>query len=257
MRHIKKLSVALLLLVLAFTITACRSANKVEDEITKSYASDELVATGTCGSEIEWELMGDGTLTLIGQGKMTDRYKNCFSYEHREIVKKVIFDTGITHIGESTFYECENITDVILNKEIETIGQFAFSRCKKLKNINIPDGVTKIGFGAFSECTSLESITIPDSVTMIKTAAFENCTKLNSVNLGNGVLDIGESAFRGCTELKEITLPANISKIDGDVFFECINLKDIYIEKERGSIELSGDGTYWGAPSNCKVHWEG
>lgn len=257
MKHIKKISVALLLLVIAFSITACCTANKAEDETTKSYASDELVATGTCGSEIEWELMGDGTLTLIGQGKMTDNYKTCFSYEHRALVKKVIFDTGITHIGESAFYECENITDVVLNEEIETIGQFAFERCKKLKNINIPDGVTKIGFGAFSECTSLESITLPDSITVIKAAAFEKCTKLSNVNLGNGVLDIGESAFRGCTEIEEITLPANISKIDGNAFYECTNLRNIYIEKERGSIEFSGDGTYWGAPSNCKVHWKG
>lgn len=257
MRHIKKLTVALLLLVLAFTITACRSANKVEDETAKSYASDELVATGTCGSDIEWELMGDGTLTLIGTDRMANFHNGNPWYEYRTLIKKVVLDERIISIGEFAFYECSELTDIELHEGIEYIGQYAFADCKSLKDIQIPESVDSIGDSTFLGCDKLESFVFPYKIKCISTRLFVRCISLKDVTIGSGVAEIEDNAFFGCTALETITIPENVKWIEDEVFDECTNLRNIYIKKERGSIDFPHNGTYWGAPSNCKVHWEG
>ena len=87
--------------------------------------------------------------------------------DYRPLIKNVIFEDGITEIGES-----------------------AFENCILLQSVTIPNGVTVIDWSAFAHCTSLKSISIPDSVTMIGAYAFENCESLQSITIPNGITEI-------------------------------------------------------------------
>lgn len=85
---------------------------------------------------------------------------------------KLEIPKGITEIGDSAFYWCEQLTDVDLPDSVTKIGRRAFESCRALTGIVIPNNVTEIGVYAFSGCQSLTSMTIPGSVKSIGYNAF-------------------------------------------------------------------------------------
>ncbi len=118
-----------------------------------------IVASGTCGENVNWILDSDGLLTISGVGDMTKYSTGSVPwYSFSDSIESVIIEAGVTSISAAAFQTCVN-----------------------LKNITIPDGITSIGNLAFGSCESLTSITIPDSVTSIGSLAFSNCTGLTDV----------------------------------------------------------------------------
>ena len=105
-------------------------------------AAAETVDSGTCGSNLTWELDGRGILTITGTGDMHDYhyyYSNAPWYTHREQITSVILEEGVT-----------------------TIGKYAFYNCDSLVSVTIPDSVTSIGWSAFRGCSSLTDVYITD-----------------------------------------------------------------------------------------------
>lgn len=72
-------------------------------------------------------------------------------------------------------------TEYNIPNGITVIGDSALFSCNNLANVSIPDGVITIEGHAFYNCSGLTEITIPESVISIKSQAFENCKKLSSV----------------------------------------------------------------------------
>ena len=122
--------------------------------------SENIIASGTCGDNLTWELTNEGELIIEGIGDMSNYDYNTRSpwYSYRSSIGTVILGEGLTSIGTS-----------------------AFSDCSSLTTINIPEGVTSIGAGAFYDCSSLTSITIPESATSIGEWAFSKCSSLVDV----------------------------------------------------------------------------
>lgn len=81
--------------------------------------------------------------------------------------------------------------------------------------------------GIFNE---IDEIIIPDGVIFIDEYAFLFCSSLTKINIPNSVTSIGECAFKGCE-----------------------SLKSIYIDKEKGSLDISNAGI----PETTKVYWRG
>ena len=220
-------------------------------------------ASGTCGingSNLTWVLDADGTLTISGSGAMAD-YASVDApwYTHKASIEKIVINSGVTTIGVSAFYSCENVTSVSLPTTLKTIGEAAFAFCKGLTSVTIPSGVTTIGDFPFVGCGSLTTITvnssnayftsvngvlfneskttlirypsakssssysIPSGVTVIAPDAFGECTKLTSVTIPSGVTSIGTEAFWDCS-LTSVTIPNSVTAMGSYAFAFCSEL---------------------------------
>ncbi|MBR3835988.1 MAG: leucine-rich repeat protein [Clostridia bacterium] len=167
-------------------------------------ATIHFVISGECGNSATWMFdFETGELIISGKGKMTDYSSSSPAPwdEYRSSIKKITVESGVTTIGNDTFFGCENLEEVIL-----------------------PEGLTKIGNTAFRDCTALKNITIPDSVTSFGYYAFYGCTGFEEFVVGNGVKTIGNHAFRRCTNLRRITFPVSLTTVNKNAFNECSSL---------------------------------
>lgn len=183
-------------------------------------AGTELPVSGTYpdageGEEgqvkVDWILDQDGTLTLK---KNDAKDKECQVVdvgdkawgEHREQIKKIVFEEGIQEIGNSAFSGYETLTE-----------------------ISVPASVTEITYDAFSNCSSLTTVDLQKGLTSIGQDAFSNCVSLKTINIPNGVTDIGATAFSGCEKLTSIQLPATITTLEWSIFEDCASLSAITV----------------------------
>ncbi len=201
-----------------------------------------VIASGTCGDNLTWELTDDGTLTISGTGAMTNySYDSAPWFSNRFSITKVIINNGVTSIGDYAFFYCENLTSIIIPDSVTIIGNSAFYECY-MTSITIPDSVTSIGNEAFYFCDRLTSITIPDGVTSIGNYTFYFCNSLTSITIPDSVTSIGNDAFCCCSNLSNITIPDSVTSIGDGAFYGCTCLTSITIPDGVTSIGESAFG---------------
>ena len=176
--------------------------------------SDDI-ESGTCGGNLTWTYSkSTKTLTISGTGEMWD-YEIGWNwslinpspwYGYRKEIENIIFEDGITSIGDYAFLGC-NIKELTLPNSIITIGREAFSWCYELMSIEIPNNVTTIKESAFRRCTSANSIKMGKKATTIGREAFKDCEALVSIEIPNSVISVEPETFAGCTGLTSITIP--------------------------------------------------
>lgn len=145
-----------------------------------SFAST-IVASGSCGENVTWELDNAGLLTIKGAGGMRDYEGSKYApwyYQYRNSISGISIEEGVTTIGRFVFRGCTGLTEITIPNSVTEIGGYDFYKCTGLTKIAIPNSVTSIGNYAFFECTGLTEITIPNSVTKIGNRAFEGCSSL-------------------------------------------------------------------------------
>ncbi len=114
------------------------------------------IEKGLCGDNMKWELDNEGTLTIRGEGEMSDWYSWSMPwYGSRETIKKVVIEEGVTSVGAYAFYECENLSELEIAESVTKIGEWAFYGCVSLTNIRIPESVESIERGAFEGCSRM------------------------------------------------------------------------------------------------------
>ena len=198
------------------------------------HCSDVEIAaadSSACGDDLIWTLSSDGVLTIAGTGDMWD-YNSLHRvpwYDNGLEIKTVRILSGVTGIGETAFYRCENLTQVTIPEGVTRIGDSAFSSCSALTSVTLPESVTSIGSSAFSSCERLTSMTIPAGVTAISDYTFYQCDSLTEITIPAGVTSIGNYAFGFCSGLTEITLPANLTSIGHHGFYFCNRLIEVTI----------------------------
>lgn len=161
-----------------------------------------IVSNGKCGEALTWTLDDMGTLTISGQGAMTDFY--AYYEDEGEIAMYCSEDDG-EYYDEDWEWDYEDVlytnipwhdkyvNSVVIKDGVTTIGNYAFFACYDLINVSIPDSVTSIGVSAFLDCTDFSDINIPDGVTRIGKNAFTHTAYFdNSANWANNVLYIGK-----------------------------------------------------------------
>lgn len=168
-----------------------------------------------CGDNLIWNLSENGTLTILGSGNMWNQ-DHAPWYDLRNEICNVVFDEGVTGIGDNAFDECSALTSVTIPDGVSRIGNSAFIDCRNLSSIVIPDSVKIIGNGAFSGCGSLKSVTIPNMVTSIGNYTF-NSAGLTAVTIPPSVTNIGDYAFCACG-LTSVIIPASITSIGSNAF---------------------------------------
>ena len=103
------------------------------------------------------------------------------SFRRKFNLKKIVFPSSLTGIGDGAFYNCTNLETVSFEKcdKLEYIGDNAFYACFNLKDVS------------FDKCIKLEHVGIN---------AFSD-VPLNSVIIPKWIREIGDRAFCGTKEL--------------------------------------------------------
>lgn len=194
----------------------------------------DAAATTKGGDNITYTLSG-GVLTLTGSGPMYDfRASNLGSnkkppwQDKNDTITKVIVNSGITTIGDYSFYNCVNLKEVQLPNTIESIhgsgtqslSYGAFQGCTALTTINFPEGLKQIQYCAFKGCTSLNNITFPSTLEEIQFSAFYQCESITSVEFPDSLTKIGLNAFDSCKKLSRVKYGAGLTSTGTDVFRE-------------------------------------
>lgn len=208
----------------------------------------EILASGSCGKNVSWELDREGLLTISGSGTMydfdyssDDDTVNTEWWDFREEITSVSVENGVTQIGSYAFAFCENLKNVTLGKSVKSIESGAFGVCASLSEIALPSGLEEIASMAFCYCVSLKSIKIPDGVNSIEYATFAGCEKLYSVSIPSSVGFIGSEAFELCSRLSNVQLSENTVYVE-DAFDEStVVLGGMKLTNDPGNTGDTGD----------------
>ncbi|MCD7813160.1 MAG: leucine-rich repeat protein [Lachnospiraceae bacterium] len=158
-------------------------------------------------------------------------------------IKKAVFEKGVTSVGATAFYGCENLTSISFADSIISIGDNAFAECTILTSVTLPESLDYMGFGVFAG-TGLTSIAIPDSVTSMGYNVFGNCENLSQVSWGSSLTSIPYLTFYGCSNLTNFTVPSHVQTIEGNAF-EYAGLTNITFSSSLVDI---GNGAFTGTP---------
>ena len=178
------------------------------------------VFSGTCGESVTWKFeSATDTLTISGTGAVADYGTGDAPwYEHRNKIKSLVVEAGITAIGDNAFRGCQNIITVSLPEGLTAIGSYAFYECRRIETLKLPESATELGQNAFAYCKGLTAVTLPAGLTKITSYLFANCTSLSEVELPAGVTEIGSSAFDGCSALAKVGFPEALTTIGSNAF---------------------------------------
>ena len=171
-------------------------------------AISSFAQSGTCGSNLTWNINAEGVLTISGTGAMTDYFYTSGNITtapwgvHASLLKSLVISDEITHIGKYAFWGCNGFTgDLTIPNSVKTIGEFAFRGCSGFKgSLIISNLMEVIGDGTFAFCSGFTgSLTIPNSVKTIGAEAFNSCSGFTGgLTIGDLVETIGRSAFSEC-----------------------------------------------------------
>ncbi len=207
-------------------------SNKVTGSVWKIPNDVTLVAKW----EAIYSLTNDTIIGLTEHGKTLNTF----------IIPSTIDGVTITNIGDSAFYECNNLFEIEIPSSVESIDECAFMRCENLVKVVFASEATinHIGDSAFSECNNLCEIEIPASVCSIASNAFCYCENLEKVTFQKGIsleqISVGTFA---CTKLVEIEIPASVKRIETSAFNGCENLKTVTFE-ENSELTTIGAGAF-------------
>lgn len=201
--------------------------------------NENIVASGTCGENVQWKLDKDGLLTISGTGEMQDYDSHDAPWHDEQFeIKSVIVEKNVSNIGVAAFWDCGSITSVTISEGVNSIGEDAFRACSNLNSVAIPEGVTSIGNCAFGDCINLISVSIPESVTTIGNSVFYRCNSLTSVTIPEGITAIASETFYGCSSLTSLTIPKGVTSIGAYAFEGCSSLTSMTIPEGVTSIGM-------------------
>ena len=185
-----------------------------------------VIASGFCGAaesleSVSYSLNDKGKVFISGQGKMGDYKQNKSPlHAYRELIDEVIIESGITHIGEYAFGQCESLWQYSIPDTLVSMGQFAFYGCD-IRSVDWPSNITTIPKGCFYANSRLNHIGFSDTTKIIGRSAFHSCDALLTVDIPACVTSIGEDAFGFCIALQDIYVDSDnkqYSSIDGVLF---------------------------------------
>ena len=225
-----------------------------------------IIASGTCGTNLKWELTCDSVLNISGTGAMTnwtDQTKVPW-YSYRGDIKSAIIQEGVTSIGRTAFEKCKSLKSVQLPSTLKTLNIASFENCSALTSITIPDSVTSWGNYVFFGCQQLETVYVGKSLAgMSVDGPFTYCYKLQSIDVSpenpnycsidgvvfnkdttvlveyprgrtsdtyvipEGVTTIGKGAFETCRTIVHLTMPEGFTTINTYGLRDCPGIEEL------------------------------
>ena len=209
-----------------------------------------LVYSGTCGTNVTWELDApDGILTISGTGAISNYTTSSHPgwYTYRSKIKTAVIGEGITTIGNYAFYGCTELTDITVSSSVVSIGNYAFSGCTSLTGVHLAEGLTSLGAYAFNSCSALAEIELPSTLSTLNAYAF-NGTSLTAVSIPANVATMNSnpngktseadyySAFAGAAKLRTVVFEEGCTSIPARALKNCAQVTSVSLPEGVGSI---------------------
>lgn len=227
----------------AVSVTAEESTSTPQTAAT----TDEytVLAKGTCGTNLTWQLTSDYTLTISGTGKTYDFSSTGAPWEnYRESIKKIDIGAEVTSIDGHAFSNCTGLASVTIGNSVTSIGYEAFCGCNNLTSVNYTgtiDQWVQIKFGNSygnplcyaknlyinNRLVTAANITL---ATNINAYAFSGYSGLTSVTIPDSVTSIGDHVFHW---IKEI--PATCTQTGKLGYYYCSACNN-YLDKNENVI---------------------
>jgi sorbitol-specific phosphotransferase system component IIA len=150
-------------------------------------------------------------------------------------VLKYAYSTGGTEATVIQDDSYQQLTEVVIpatatldgkTYQVTAVGNSAFYECDQLMSVTLPDGLVSIGNYSFSN-TGLQEMTFPTSLKSIGDGAFESCHGVKSLILPEGLESIGRNSFSNMSNLQKATLPSSLTAIGGYAFFYNMNMSSV------------------------------
>ena len=175
---------------------------------TAEFAVDK---SGTCGKNnlLQWTFADDGTLTISGNGELTENYT--FGVEAPTQMQQLVVGNEVTAIGERAFYEKTTLQKLIIGSNVTSIGKYAFASInnRQLTSLVMPAELLTIGDYAFSGNTYLESIDFNAKLQSIGAYAFKDCYRVSEMTcLATVTPDLGTDAVASINSYASLCVPA-------------------------------------------------
>ena len=235
----------------------------------------------------------DGVMTFTGKGGILRPEENVDGewYQYKDEVTKLVFDEGITFIGDFAFMNFEHVTEISFPAGLKGIGQQAFYGCSSLTEVVLPDEISffdseifgncaqlkKVTFGEFTQgtfiyanmnmfrfCKNLDTIIVPegnkrfasiDNVLIDKTngtiIAYPAGKKNTVYEIPDSIQTIGSWAFVDCDNLQEVTIPDSVQIVGDFAFQGCDSLVSLSFPSSVKQFYFSEE-TYDVIVSSCK-----
>ena len=180
-------------------------------------------------------------------------YENQTTFNDCETLSEINFPNSLEEIGSYCFYNT-GFTEVVLPDTIKTLDGYAFSNCKRLIRLDLSKTNAEWYYGgAFEDCINLTEIMLPETMERIPGNMFEGCTSLVEITCPKNLKSIGPGAFRGCSSLSKIELSDKLESIgyapagpggDGaEAFKDCVSLQEIELPD---SLKVIGTSSFEG-----------
>lgn len=109
-------------------------------------------------------LIYGSTLTALPQGRG--------EFASTKLVN-IDFPSTVTSIGNSMFYNCQEMTVFVMPSQVTSLGNSVFQNCTKLRLVDLSrSGVTDIYGTTFTNCSSLKYVTFPSSLRAVHGSPF-------------------------------------------------------------------------------------
>lgn len=136
------------------------------------------------------------------------------AFRRKFSLKKIVFPSSLTRIGNGAFYQCTNLKTASFEKcdKLEYIDDFAFNRCTSLENVSFEKCAKLEYIGGYAfEGAPINSVTIPATVKTIGEHVF-NCIKELVLSEGPTKFDFNCISVTG-SEIESIHLPSTLKNI--------------------------------------------
>ncbi len=239
----KRVVKALICIIAVYLLSTCipvlaNDEIAIQEEPQIYGVSSGAETEGTCGNNVKWSLDESGTLTISGNGFMTDFRTGDTLWETGSSapwykaglasrIKAVVICDGVTTIGDYAFNSCDAIETVDIPDSVTEIGKRAFANCSSLRSIELPATVDRVGEYLCYKCTSLESAVFCANKGVLDDCSFYMCERLKVVRILDGCKSIEESVFYECKRLEKVYIPFSITAIHYRTFDGCVYLQEI------------------------------
>jgi hypothetical protein len=179
----------------------------------------------------------------------------------------VVIPNNVISVGNSAFWDMENLRSVVIGSSVETLGhgtfvmQGVFEESKQLSEVTfLGNSLRRIGERVFAG-TAIRNIVIPHGVTHIELCAFAHCHDLESIILPETLIHLGCEVFRNAS-LKSIILPLSLEDVccapfvgnhDIHIYAAATNRPEGWDREQWNIINFNDDEApvIWGYVSGC------